>query len=157
MPDRVWLGAGLLLTAGYVAQAALGLEWLWLVELQREELYKRLSGSVLALYLGLQWRLSYLRTRGRFEAARASLATHRRLGVLAPVLLYAHSVHLGYAYLQLLSVVFLANTALGFLQEPLKRLRRLWLSSVSLVLHVALSALLTLLAVIHAVVAIYYE
>ena len=91
--------------------------------------------------------------------APSALPWHRHLGVLAPVLLYLHSVSLGIAYTFVLSLLFVLNTMIGAVDktwlrnfEQRERFQRIWL-----LLHVPSACLVTVLAVIHMVYALAYK
>lgn len=151
-----WLLTGTLLILAYLAQLISGWRWEWLAALQENELYKQLTGLALASFFLMQWRLSLARMSGMSPATRL-LGSHQQYGALAPLLLYLHAISTGYAYIQVMSLAFLALVALGLLQQPLARVNRAPLNTVWLVTHVALAALLVLLIGYHAFNAFYYE
>ena len=137
--------AAVLLVA-YVVQAAVRLEWPWLVALQAQDAFKVATGCLLVIYLWLQW----------------SIAAHRRhlhswLGAFAPVVLYLHATHFAFGYLVWLAAVYLGIGAIGLLHRPIVARRARALFTWWFVIHLALSALLIVLAVYHVVIAVAYE
>ena len=84
------VGAGLL--AMYVAQGLIGLEWHALARLQQNEIYKVISGCVLACYLLYQW---FVARRRVFDPVGA-LFWHKLAGACAPAVVYLHASQLGY-------------------------------------------------------------
>jgi cytochrome b561 len=151
-----WLLIGALLMAAFVAQAIGGWHWEWLAAFQRVELYKQLTGLALALFFMMQWRLSVARM-GTVSPTARLLALHKDLGALAPLLLYLHAMSFGYAYIRVMSLVFVVLVALGLLQPPLARLNSSPLNTAWLVVHVMLATLLIFLIGYHAFNAFYYE
>ena len=112
---------------------------------------------MLLAFIGYQWRLPYLRLAGRL--AQTAARRHSFMGVLAPVLLYLHSVSLGYAYTFVLALLFVLNTMVGvadksLIRDPQRRQRfhRIWL-----VAHVPSSLVITVLALIHMIYALAYK
>ena len=142
--------------AAFVAQAMVagaGNGW-W--PFRQNELYKQLTGLSLVLFFMMQWRLSVARMGTASPTARL-LGLHRDLGALAPLLLYLHAISFGYAYIRVMSMVFLVLVALGLLQPPLARLNSSPLNTAWLVVHVMLATLLIFLIGYHAFNAFYYE
>ena len=79
--------------------------------------------------------------------------------MLAPVLLYLHSVSLGIAYTVVLSSLFVLNTMVGAvgktsIKNPERRQR---FQRIVLLVHVPASCLLTVLALIHMGYALVYK
>jgi len=77
--------------------------------------------------------------------------------VLAPVLFFVHSQRLGFGFLLLLSALFLGNTLLGYLHPQSLGWRSRRLSSPWMVIHVAASVVVTVLAVYHGWIVFYFE
>lgn len=148
---------GGVLLALYLLQAALGLEWTWLAEQQGEETFKRWSGVLLLCYLAQQWWLSVGRWRGWARQAKKSYRTHQWMGALAPAFLYAHSMRLGYGFLLLLSTVYLGNLVVGLSHRTVSRPPRRRLGTPWMVVHIAASLLVTVLALYHAWIVVWYE
>lgn len=142
--------------AAFVAQAFWGWRWEWLAGLQEIELYKQLTGLVLALFFMTQWRLSVVRMGSTSPATRL-LTVHREYGALAPLLLYLHAISFGHAYIKVMSLAFLGLVALGLLHGPITRLNRNWVNAGWLLTHIVLATVLVFLIGYHAFNAFYYE
>lgn len=149
---------GSALLAVYVLQDFLGWKWPWLVEMQRYEGYKQLSGLVLVLLFVHQWRLTVRRSRdpGRSSAEKV-LNTHQRWGAVIPLFLYFHAHRWGYAYSFALVVVLFAVLGTGLLQETVACLKRPTLTAVWFAGHVALSTALVFLVGYHVYISLWYE
>ena len=148
---------GTALLVAYVAQDVLGLKWSWLVNIQKNETYRLSTGIGLLMYLLSQWHLSLSRLTYRTGRAKYIYDRHKTWGALAPLFFYVHSTTIGYAYLQLLSLVYLANTAVGLFNQEILRVKDRWFFFVWMVVHVALSLLAVMLVVFHIFVVFYYE
>jgi hypothetical protein len=111
---------------------------------------------VLAVLLASQWGLSLARVRRSGRLAKKLYWWHSMLGAAAPLLLLLHSTTLGYGYVMMLSTLFLANVAIGIASPNLLPALRphllIWTSS-----HVAISAVVVVLALHHAWTALYFE
>jgi hypothetical protein len=159
----------LLLTLGlgafYLIQSAFDWGLPALAALQQLDGYRIATGSLLLAFIGHQWYLGYLRFTGpplaRISKLLAPTASpwHRYLGVVAPVLLYLHSVSLGVAYTFVLSLLFVLNAMFGALDKTLisslehrQIFQRIWL-----MVHVPSSSMITVLALIHMVYALAYK
>jgi hypothetical protein len=118
--------------------------------------YKVATGGLLGVLLVLQWGLSLARMGGAGRLAKKLYWWHSMLGAVAPLLLLLHSTTLGYGYVMMLSTLFLLNIALGVaspnLVPALRKHLLAWTSS-----HVAISAVVVVLAVHHAWTALYFE
>ena len=150
-----WRLTALALAALYLAQDAAGLRWQWLDQIQTNDLYKYATGCLLLAYVGWQWYLFIARQRRM--RIQAWLIWHQRSGVLAPVLFYIHSVHIGYGYLAALSWVFFANILLGAASPVGVRLRSRAYTALWTIAHILFAALTLLLALFHAYIAFYYK
>jgi methionine sulfoxide reductase heme-binding subunit len=142
---------GIALLAGYVAQAALGLEWSWLAEQQRDDGYKIVSGGVLAGYLLWQWRLR----RRRLDNPIGAVRRHKLAGAFAPLVLYIHAQRFAYGYLLVLAFCYLATTGIGLAYHAVLHRRQTF--AWWFVVHLATATLLLVLGGYHAVIAIAYE
>jgi len=118
--------------------------------------YKVATGTLLSTFVGAQWLLALCRWQSWNRIAKTLYTWHQRLGVLGPVLLFVHSRTLGYAYLMMLSGVFLANTMLGVASPQafpsLRKHQTPWMAA-----HIALSVLLICLIFYHVWTALYFE
>jgi hypothetical protein len=141
----------------YLVQNALGWGLPGLAALQQLDAYSITTGSALIAFIGYQWYLPYLRLTG--NPAHVESQWHTYLGVLAPVLLYLHSVSMGVAYTVVLSSLFVLNTMLGAVgKTSIKNLEwRQRFRRIVLLVHVPASCLLTALALIHMVYALAYK
>lgn len=149
---------GLILFVVFVLQLVLNLEWTWLLELQQQEMYKRWSGLVLALFIAFQWALSLVRTRKRFRQYILTMQSiHKWAGAVSPVIFYIHTMSLGYGYLLLLSYIFFANTLLGYFNLDVIKNNSEALFKGWMIAHVALSLIITILMVFHVVMVFYYK
>jgi hypothetical protein len=152
-----WTLVGMTLVAAYAALAISDWRLAWLSALQEIELYKQLTGLVLVILFAAQWRLTAVRMKGEPRLASRFLPSHRYWGALAPVWLYLHADDLGHAYIRAMCLAFLGLVCLGLLQQLVTRLHRSWLTSIWLVTHVALAAMLIPLIGFHAFNSFYYE
>gem|GEM_PF-287194 len=130
----------------------------FMAALQESDGYKIITGSLLIALIGYQWYLPYLRLTGDLAAQTAS-QRHSYVGVLAPMLLYLHSISLGVAYTIVLSLLFVLNTMVGAvgglaMRNPGRRQR---MQRILLMVHVPASCLLTVVALIHMVYALAYK
>jgi hypothetical protein len=146
---------GILLLA-FAAQALLQVQWPGLSRWQALDGYKIATGTLLGVFLLSQWSLAFARIGGMNRLAKFGYAWHQRSGVLAPVLLCLHSTSFGVGYLTVLTGMFLANTLCGLVSpRATVRLRRY--TTGWLVVHIALSVTVVVLATYHVWVALYYE
>jgi len=147
---------GLLLLTAFAIQNFGNLSWPWLAKLQADNVYKQLSGFVLVGYLGLQWRCSVLRNQGLMQQAAKLLNQHKLLGALAPVFFYAHAQHIGYAYLQALSLVYFAIFLTGLCNVEITGIRKQWFRKTWLTVHVGLATCLVFLLSYHIFISYAY-
>ncbi|MSP71314.1 MAG: hypothetical protein EXR76_03825 [Myxococcales bacterium] len=153
------MAIGLALLALWVLQSEASLPIPELDALQKDETFRRLSGTSLLVFLGAQWVLPFSRLTGRFEAARRTLPLHRLVGLLAAPLIFLHTRHLGYGLLALLPSIFLTNALVGLCDQrvlPQRRLReryaRPWLG-----VHIVLACLTMGLALAHLYLVFAYQ
>lgn len=149
---------GLILLIAFFLQFFLKLEWDWLFQLQHEEMYKRWSGLGLAVFIAFQWLLTLTRTIKRLRKNAMTMQTiHKWLGALSPIFFYIHSMSLGYGYLLLLSYIFFSNTLLGYLNLDVIKNSSDTFFKGWMIVHVALSILVTILMVFHITMVFYYK
>ncbi len=111
-PAAKWI---LLAVGLYVAQAAAGLRWGPLGRLQHDDVFRWVSGSLLAaVVLGQLW-LAWQRRSADAARARALLARHRQLGVASLGVLFLHATSPGYGYLLVLGLLIPIQVTLGAL------------------------------------------
>jgi hypothetical protein len=145
-----------LLLLAFLAQYWRRLDWGVLSEWQTLTSYKLGTGILLATFVAAQWFLAVCRWQRWTHLARPVYRWHQRLGSLAALFLFAHSTALGFGYILVLSLVYLANAALGVASpqafSAVKRYQTPWMA-----MHVALSLLLLVLMLYHAWTALYFE
>jgi len=139
---------GITLFVLYVLQAVLNIKWVYLENLQHIEVYKKWSGLVLILLILSQWYLSVLRMKNKFNVD-TFIEIHKWVGVILPIAFYFHSTSLGFGILLLLSIVFLINIAIGFINtysllERFPKFYDAWVFS-----HIVLSVAVLVFAVVH--------
>ncbi|MEE9156991.1 MAG: cyclic nucleotide-binding domain-containing protein [Gammaproteobacteria bacterium] len=141
----------------YLIQSTLDWGLPTVVALQESDVYRFTTGSLLIALIGYQWYLPYLRLTSKLT--QTATQWHGYSGVLAPLLLYLHSVSLGFAYTFVLSFLFVLNSMIGAVDKTLirnfeqrERFLRIWL-----LVHVPASCLITVLALIHLVYALAYK
>jgi ferredoxin-NADP reductase len=145
------------LSAFYLLQGALDWDSIGMTALQQSNTYLMVTGALLMAFIGYQWYLPFLRLTNQSSPTAPRL--HGQLGMLAPILLYLHSVSLGFAYTVVLSSLFIFNTMVGALDKTLirrhaerQRFQRVWL-----LVHVPASFLVTGLTLIHLLYALAYK
>lgn len=149
---------GLVLLCAFFLQYLLKLEWLWLLELQQNELYKRWSGLALAIFILFQWVLTLTRVVKTLRKHAMTMQTiHKWLGAISPLLFYIHSMNLGYGYLLLLTYIFFTNTLLGYLNLDVIKNNSDLLFKGWMIVHVALSIVVTIMMVFHVTMVFYYK
>jgi methionine sulfoxide reductase heme-binding subunit len=148
--------AGIALVALFWVQAGLGLSWPTLAHWQTLENFKMVTGAVLLLFVASQWLLTLARLQNWSGALKLAYTWHQRLGVLAPLLLFAHTIRLGFGYQLILSSVFLGTCLLGLVSpRAFPGLRRL--STPWLILHIAFSVTTVALIAYHVWIALAFE
>jgi hypothetical protein len=149
---------GLVFLCAFFLQFFLNLKWQWLFELQQEELYKRWSGLVIALFILFQWVLTFTRVIKKFRKYAMTMQTiHKWLGALSPFVFYMHSMSMGYGYLLMLSYIFFANTLLGYFNLDVIKNNNNLLFKGWMITHVALSIVVTIMMVFHISMVFYYK
>jgi hypothetical protein len=148
---------GLLLLTAFAIQEIGNLSWPWLAKLQTDNVYKQLSGFALVGYLVHQWRCSLLRNKGLMQKAAKLLHQHKLLGALAPAFFYAHAQHIGYAYLQVLSLVYFAIFITGLCNVEITRIHKHWFQVVWITVHVGLATALVFLLGYHIFISYAYQ
>jgi ferredoxin-NADP reductase len=157
--ERLFTLAGVALLAAFFLQHLLGLSWGPLSRWQELEGYQRWSGLGLALFMAYQWSFPVLRFQGPWKGRARQLKLHKRIGLLAPLVYFVHTSHVGYGFLSFLSSVFFANIALGaanpgWLSQPDMK-RRYGYSWV--IAHILLSVLTLSLMLLHVYISFSYH
>jgi len=155
--SKGYFGLGLLLLTAFALQEFGNLNWPWLAKLQADDVYKQLSGFALVGYLALQWRCSLLRNQGLMQKAAKLLNQHKLLGALAPVFFYAHAQHIGYAYLQALSLVYFAIFLTGLCNIEITGIHKQWFRKIWITAHVGLATGLVFLLGYHIFISYAYQ
>lgn len=149
---------GLFFISAFFIQFFLKLEWEWLVNLQRGELYKRWSGLGLAFFILFQWLLSLTRVVKKWRVYNLKMQnSHKWLGALSPLFFFIHSASFGYGYLLLMSYFFFANALLGYINLDVVKNNSEILFKGWMIAHVALSLLITFLMFFHIGIVFYYK
>jgi len=100
---------GTLLFFCFLIQDFLNLKIPALEALQSQEYYKRWTGYVLLAYFAFQWSYPLVRLARENKHFIGYQNLHKLSGAVAPAIFYAHSTQFGYAYLSVLSIVYLIN------------------------------------------------
>lgn len=137
--------------------------WVALAQLQKDPTYRIVSGSCLALLLGMQWRLFLVREHGsgdlsdRAAQGERGYRRHLSIGLLSAPLLYLHTSSFGHGYLQIFSIAYLCHTALGCLAPRLLGPKKRWFQASWVVVHVAGAVIMLAFVVWHVGVVVVYE
>ncbi len=91
------------------------------------------------------------------QKAAKLLNQHKLLGALAPVFFYAHAQHIGYAYLQALSLVYFAIFLTGLCNVEITRIRKHWFRKIWITVHVGLATGLVFLLGYHIYISYAYQ
>jgi hypothetical protein len=148
---------GLLLLMAFAIQELGNLSWPWLAKLQADDVYKQLSGFTLVVYLAHQWRCSILRNEGLTQKAAKLLNQHKLLGALAPAFFYVHAQHIGYAYLQALSLAYFAIFITGICNVEITHIHKHWFHNAWVTVHVGLATCLLFLLGYHIYISYAYQ
>lgn len=155
--SKIYFCLGLLLLTAFALQEFGDLSWPWLAKLQADDIYKQLSGFALVGYLVHQWRCSMLRNKGLIQKAARLLHQHKLLGALAPVFFYVHAQHIGYAYLQVLSLVYFAIFITGLCNVEITHIHKHWFHNIWITVHVGLATALVFLLGYHIFISYAYQ
>lgn len=148
-PAKAYFWLGLFLLAAWLAQQLTGWRWLLLDELQRDAVYKQLSGFGLLALVLYQWRFSVTRAEGEMRKALAMVECHKLFGAMAPLLFFFHSQSLGYGHPQVLSLTFLLVFLTGLCNVETVKIHTPWFRPVWITVHVSLSMMLLFLLAYH--------
>lgn len=148
---------GFSLLVAFIIQESYQWNWSWLTALQTDNVYQQLSGFALLIYLAHQWHCAVLRTRGLMHEAAYVLNRHKLFGAIAPLVFYAHAQHLGFAYLQVLSLTYFAIFLTGLFNYEVSHIHRQWFRPVWITVHIGLSTGLLFLLAYHIFISYSYE
>ncbi|WP_379884336.1 hypothetical protein [Mariniflexile soesokkakense] len=126
--------------------------------MQQEEIYKRWSGLGLALFIVIQWLLTFSRIINKLKKYSFKVTNlHKWFGALSPLLFYMHSMSFGYGYLMLLTYIFIINNFIGYFNLDVIKSTNEVLFKGWMITHVAFSMVITLLMVFHISMVFYYK
>lgn len=148
---------GMLLLTAFAIQIFGNLNWPWLAKYQADDVYKQISGFTLVGFLVYQWRCSLLRNRGLIQKAARLLNHHKLLGAFAPLFFYAHTQHMGFAYLQALSVIYFAIFITGLCNVEITHIHKRWFYKIWIIVHVGLATSLVFLLGYHIFISYAYQ
>ncbi len=158
MNKSIYLIIGGITFLFFLLQDLLELKWMYLEQLQDDQMYRRWSGLGLFTIILFQWSLSLVRVIPRWEEKSFTFyAIHNWLGALTPLLFYVHSTQLGFAYLFVLSITFFGNFLLGMFNLELLKAKSKIIFQGWMILHVAMSFFISFITLYHIWVVFYYE
>lgn len=153
-----YVTVGYFLLSVYLLQEFADIRWEYLDQLQKDEMYKRWSGLVLAIFMLFQWSLTLVKTIPAWtDHIERFTSIHKWMGALSPIIFYVHAMRFGYAYLLFFSFCFFANLVLGLLNIEQLKTKANWYYQGWMIAHVALSLLITLFMFYHSFIAFYYK
>lgn len=127
--------------------------------LQLQEFYKRWTGYAFLAYFAFQWSYPLIRLARENKYFIGYQKIHKVSGAFAPAIFYLHSTHFGYAYLSVLSIVYLFNFLLPLCNKDSFQtlfdnqvFYKTWLG-----VHVFLSTMVTSLMFFHVYIAFSYS
>ena len=138
----------ILIALGYVVLSTFNLSPGWLVWLQQNDIYKELSGFLLAILVIQQWRLGR-RYRTFPQQRERCRQWHMSLGTWSMLVFLLHSSQFGYGYQIPLAVAFLCNGLLGHLNPRSLKLRSPGYFTVWLTSHICLAMFISMLMAYH--------
>lgn len=149
---------GILLLVLYILQDLFNWQWEWMYNLQLNQGYKRWSGVFVMTFILFQWLLTLTRIIPKLRK-RSILFTslHKKIGALSPLFFYIHAMEFGYGYLLILSIIFFTNMILGTVNLDLIKSHKNWIFQSWMIIHVALSVIITFMMFFHVGVVFYYE
>ncbi|VAX01799.1 hypothetical protein MNBD_GAMMA22-150 [hydrothermal vent metagenome] len=153
--SAIFLTLGFTLLLLYLLQLISGYRLEFLYELQQNNYYKQITGYLLLLYVLYQFRLA--KVRNNTEQLRYYCSLHKMQGVAAPLVLYVHSMELGYAYQVLLSCLFLFNCFVGLVSPQQLKIRNALYVNSWLILHVSIAILIVGLVLYHLFITYWYS
>ncbi|WP_344927534.1 hypothetical protein [Aquimarina addita] len=153
-----FLCIGLGLFTAYILQYILDLKWQWLYNLQLDEEYKRWSGVFVGIFILFQWILTLTRVSKKLRKHTMLFTRlHKWIGIISPLFFYIHAMEFGYGYLALLSYIFFINMILGTINLDILKSKKEWVFQSWMITHVALSIVITFLAIFHIGIVFYYK
>lgn len=158
MKTPLYIIVGYLLLILFLGQEIFDIRWHYLLELQNDESFRRWSGLGLAIFIAVQWGLTFVKTNKKLESKVMAFTNfHKWLGAFTPLAFYIHSMKFGFAYLFLLSITFFGNFFLGMLNLDVIKTKAQWYFQGWMIFHVAFSLLVSMLMIYHIWIVFYYE
>jgi hypothetical protein len=115
------------------------------------------TGSLLAIYILAQWRISKSRfTKQSATQVRTAVAIHKSLGLIGPIFFLIHSQKMGFGYLRILSLSFFISFIIGIFHERIIKLKNPSLTKLSLITHIGSSTLMLGIIIYHIFIVLYY-
>jgi len=157
--NRSYVYIGMLLLCAFLMQEWFDLKIPMIEALQQDESYKRWTGFIVLSFIAFQWYYPIKQMFSFKENLFYWRKIHKYNGVIAPVILYAHSTSIGYAYLFILSTTYLSNNILALCNRDVlhgwfknKIIYKSWLS-----VHILLTCCISILVWYHLFFAFAYS
>ena len=141
----------------YLMQVVLNLRWEWLDTVQSGEFYRQFTGFLLLAYVLIQGKLGLSRIRKSKYHYKDLYRQHRLQGIFGPVILYIHSIDIGFAYQTVLTFIFLGNILVGYLSPQSIAIRNKIYALSWTILHISLAILTLILMIFHMFIVYYYS
>lgn len=149
---------GLTLLILYMVQYLVPLRWEWMYQLQNDQDYRRWSGLFLAIFIAFQWALTMTRVVKKWKKHSVKFTSiHKWIGAFSPIFFYIHCMEFGFAYLLVLSIIFMINMVLGTINLDIIKSEKEWLFQSWMIVHVSLSVIITFIMFFHIGVVFYYK
>jgi hypothetical protein len=114
---------GSILSVAFIFQFSFSIRWESLASWQENFIYRQITGALIFFVILYQWRLFYLRSQKIKHSGSQQLQLHRWLGASTPLLLYFHSMELGYAYQMALTLSMLIASLSGLLSPQILKIK----------------------------------
>lgn len=119
------------------------------VEMQEEDRYKLITGSLLFLLILSQWLLTYARVILELDRSKIQSLNnmHKYIGVFSPLFYFVHSCNPGYGLLLVLTIIFMTNHLWASIQGN----SHFWIgfSSIWILVHIFLSVMILIISIYH--------
>ena len=155
--DNFYIVVGFSFLLMYLMQVILNLRWEWLDTVQSGEFYRQFTGFLLLAYVLMQSKLGMSRIRESKSLYKDLYRQHRIQGIFGPVILYIHSIDIGFAYQTVLTFIFLGNTLVGYLSPQSIAIRNKIYALSWTILHISLAILTLILMIFHMFIVYYYS
>jgi len=150
---------GTILFLSFLIQDFFNLKIAALEILQQQEYYKRWTGYALLTFFTFQWSYPLIRLARENKHFISYQKIHKMSGAFAPAIFYLHSTQFGYAYVAVLSSLYLVNFFLPLCNKDnfqtlftIPLFYKTWLG-----VHIFLSTLVTSLMLFHVYIAFSYS